>query len=235
MPPSDIDAIDFKPFFDAVIGVLFVLLILIAAQLFFTQWASVPEDNTQERSPPVFLEWERQVSAFLTDFAERLRGDDLTPAVDFVDKSVSLPLSQIARIGPDAWPQINQQPGSIGRLLLDRLHCLPRQAAAPSSGCPVLDLLRLGRVNVELRVGVPGSAELAADRYAEYLRILVSAALIQGAPGLLAVSGSGAAPAIASTSSVIAPEMPPPEKLLAGDVALRFTFEPPQPEPRQGR
>ena len=45
---DDLDGVDFKPFFDMVVGVLFILLILIAAQLFFSQFQDQSETAAQE-------------------------------------------------------------------------------------------------------------------------------------------------------------------------------------------
>src|SRR5438045_2732124 len=92
------DAIDFKPFFDMIVGILFVLLILVAAQMFFTQWGASDERTPQEKAQQVRLEWEREITAFLTDAAERLRARGLQPTIDQVDRTLAVPLADVTRI-----------------------------------------------------------------------------------------------------------------------------------------
>ena len=66
---DDLDGVDFKPFFDMVVGVLFILLILIAAQLFFSQFQDQSENAAQEN---IEREWREEVSGFFDRFQRGL-------------------------------------------------------------------------------------------------------------------------------------------------------------------
>lgn len=234
MRQSDADEIDFKPFFDAVVGILFVLLILISAQLFFTQWGNVAQEDPGARARQTLIEWEKQTAIFLEGLAEQLRTHGLNPVLNLLDKSISLPLSDVVALDSAQWPQLNSQPELIGELLLKRLNCLPGQVQPRPPECPALELLHLRRVNVELQVGLPNSAPLPADRYAEYLRVIFDAALIRAAPGLLTVVGADASRTVRSSSRAGALADPQPAALL-GDVALRFVFDAPAGKPGPDR
>src|SRR3954452_2308857 len=89
--PGDLDGIDFKPFFDMVVGVLFVLLILISAQMFFSQWGAA-HDPAKQDAEAAARAWEQEQRLFLKDLAERLRAEGFDVSVDDVDRSIAVPL-----------------------------------------------------------------------------------------------------------------------------------------------
>ena len=65
------DAADYNGdgLFDMIVGILFILLIFIAAQLFFTQWE---DPAARERTRQLAYQWERQSAALLQDIADRM-------------------------------------------------------------------------------------------------------------------------------------------------------------------
>lgn len=222
--------IDFKPFFDMVVGVLFVLLILVAAQLFFTQWAATPSTATQpDRAQKLRLDWEREASTFVEHLANRLRSRGFDVKLDIVDRSMSLPLGEIAQSEPGGSPRVDAAGiGAIGEILSERLRCLPGQSGPRAADCPPLTILRLGQMRAEVRLqGAPEQA-LAPDRYARLLAALIQADLLRGAPRLLDATGSGGGPALRMESTLLSvPSASAPNGALPGDFALRFAFEPP--------
>jgi hypothetical protein len=218
------DVIDFKPFFDMIVGILFVLLILVAAQMFFTQWGEAGRPQQQAR-----LEWQREITAFLDDVAQRLRGRGLSVSIDQVDRTIATPLGELVTPGPEQLPRpAPGRVGSLGQALVESLSCLTG-GAAPAD-CPAFRLLHLGQLRTETRVASPSPiAVLSPDRYASLVSTLLNAALLEGAPSLLAISGSAGGPALQPGSSVVpaatAEGISVPGNL-AGDFALRFVFDP---------
>jgi hypothetical protein len=230
--PSDSDEIDFKPFFDMIVGVLFVLLILIAAQMFFTQWGADPEDAARrERQAQAQIDWERQLTGFLEDVRQRVAAAGLPAAADVTQRTVSVPLSALAAPSPGA-PRIDAgAAGRLGQAVLASLRCLAGQGSAPAArepGCPATYRLRLWQVGTELRLaGAPQGTDLPPDRAGALLGALVTAALLQGAPELLGVSGTSGLPALArapATSLAPAASPAPTATPAAPDGAWLFQF-----------
>jgi hypothetical protein len=147
---------------------------------------------------------------------------------------VSVPLPALATVEPSAAPRIDAgAAGRLGRAVLASLRCLPGQGspssapAAQEPACPPTDRLRLWQVGTELRlVAVPPRAALPPERAGALVGALVTAALLQGAPELLAISGSSGLPALASAPTTsLAPEAG--TAALDGAWLLRFRFEAP--------
>src|SRR5665213_2788398 len=107
MPPaSDLDGIDFKPFFDMVVGVLFVLLILIGALLFFqsaqsdvTAKQAQSEAQARQRAEEerTRQEWRTERAALLSFLADHLREHGVEASVDLANASIAIPLDAMAR------------------------------------------------------------------------------------------------------------------------------------------
>lgn len=224
-PPSDLDAIDFKPFFDMVVGVLFVLLILVAAQMFFIQWAGSPQEMpAREKTEQAALAWEKDITELLEDIAARLHQNKLDVTIDRVRRSLSIPFAAIAEPKHDQAPRITAASGKLSEVLAGRLRCLPSQTGPKSADCPAVSSLRLGRLEVEARIGeVPEGVRLPADHYASLVSTLLGAALLQDSAELLAITGTGGIPALHMKSSVLGPS----SLQSGGDVAIHFVFEQP--------
>jgi len=221
-PPSDVDAVDFKPFFDMVVGVLFVLLILIAAQMFFVRWAGSPDElSAREKEEQADLARKTQVSKFLEDLAIHLRQNGLVVTVDRVNQAILLPLGSLADPTRDVSVQ-SSEASRLSEVLTGRLRCLPGQAGPKPGDCPTVNALQLGGLLVEVRVGqVPVGIRLPPDRYALLLSTRLGGLLLRDSSELLAITGSGGAPALQVKSSVFAAPGSEP----VGDILIRFSFE----------
>jgi hypothetical protein len=217
MQQSDAEGVDFKPFFDLIIGVLFIFLILIAAQMFFTQWAPIREEARS---------WQNDTSAFLEELAGALRRVGITSSVDTNTTTLAVPLRELVAAPRDGRPRILTGPAAdFGRVLDAHLSCVARPVP-PQATCPAVPLLELRHVVGEVRLtAMPSGTELAQDRYAKLVAIELAAGIFHATPHLLALTGSNGA-SIIDVSSVIAAV--PGRDGLEGDVVLRFRFEPPR-------
>lgn len=229
---NDSDAVDFKPFLDAVVGILFILLILITAQMFFNRWADVVEDAARDRNREARLAWENEATVFLNDLADRFRAIGTNPVVDLRAKSISLPLSDLAQVGIDHRPRINPVTAHVGRLLAEHLLCLGGTNVTVQGNCPKLDILRLGRLESQLHVGAPQGGDLPADAYAYYFSIIFSAKFVDEAPGLLAIRDSSGGPAVQALTRAAAVGPPFSGQSQEGYLTLQFLFDgaPTQPK-----
>jgi hypothetical protein len=220
---GDLDGIDFKPFFDMVVGVLFVLLILISAQMFFTQWGSAG-DPTKPDPAQVALAWEEEQRRFLGDLAERLRSAGFAVTRDDIGRTVSVPLTSLVSVRPDGQPSVQPSVSGASAVLSGRLACL--RGEAKGSECSPFKYLALGELTSVARLrSAPTETGIAADRYAYLLSTVLLGALFQTAPDLLVHSGPVGAPTIRGDSSVLGSGTGPD---LAGDLAFRFTFRRPR-------
>jgi hypothetical protein len=221
---DELDGIDFKPFFDMVVGVLFILLILIAAQLFFTRFQS--EATPQER---LEREWREEIAGFLDRFARRLHDKGIEAQLDRANAAVVMPLGEFANAADGGLPRIAAgKTPALGEVLAESLGCVTGPAPR-SEGCAQFPLLILSRARLELRNGrVPDGPGLPQDRYGRLLESLFSASLLQASPELLRVSGSDGGIALEIASSVgTGPAVSAGP--LSGDVVANFTFVPPPP------
>jgi hypothetical protein len=215
-PQSEAEAVDFKPFFDLIIGVLFIFLILIAAQIFFTQWAPT-HDQTRN--------WEAEISRFFEKLAGGLRQVGLTASVDSENRTISVLLEELVGAASDGGPRILNEPTTaFGRVLDAHLGCVSR-VDTHRTDCPDLRL-ELRQVHGEVRVnGLPAKMRLPQDRYARLVAIELTAGIFRGTPQLLGFTGSNGRSVIDVASAIAAA---PKHEGLKGDVALRFTFDPPR-------
>jgi hypothetical protein len=216
MQQSEAEGVDFKPFFDLIIGILFIFLILIAAQIFFTQWAPT-RDETRN--------WQSEVAAFLEALADALRQVGMTASVDIGKTTIAVPLRELVAAERDARPRVVTAPAAaFGRVLDRHLTCVTRSAPADAS-CPGFRFLKLRHVEGQVRLtSMPAGTELAQDRYAKLVAIELSAGVYGSTSHLLGFTGSNGTSVIDITSVIAAA---PRHDVLDGDVALRFAFEPP--------
>lgn len=106
MPQNQHDTIDFKPFFDMVVGILFILLILIAAQLFFSRFETdSPEAQAQQKRAARLADQE----LFLNSIAAALKISGFKPQVDRVANRVSVALDELtlaaSKTESASWPK----------------------------------------------------------------------------------------------------------------------------------
>jgi hypothetical protein len=218
---ADAEEIDFKPFFDMVVGILFILLILISAQIFFAQ--HVVDDASQEAERRA-LERERQSTAFLEDLATRLRGDGFDARVDRHRRAVALSTTPLMSATPAGTPQFAEGASvTLGKILSERLPCVAATSPARTT-CPDTDLLKLGSLEAELRLtALPERTPVPQERYAQLATTLFSAALLRAQPDLLAFTNAGGVPAL-RFSGMNQPDAP--QASLAGALNLIFVFQP---------
>jgi len=190
-PDTETDGSDYKPFFDMIVGVLFILLILISAQMFFAQRSM--EDNADADNTA--LERNKQISSFLENVADRLRMGGFEPDVDLVRRRLTLALDQVSTPAMGGIPTFSdQRVGAVGQILSDRLGCIFPGPLHPSD-CMDWKLIKLGEVQVELRAGsLPPESTLPSDRFTQLATTLFSAKLLSGRPDLLSLTGTAGTP-----------------------------------------
>jgi hypothetical protein len=217
---SDADAVDFKPFFDMIVGVLFIVLILISAQMFFAQRAVQEASATEPQRRA--LRRQSQIDLFLTHVADRMRTRGLSVQVDHIRSVIAGPLPEL-RGGHLGAPRFDEALiRGLGEELSAGLQCV---GPSPTElNCPALDLLKLGAVHADVVVaGLSPDARLSPDRYAQLVGVLFSAAILSGTPELLAVTGAGGVPAVRFGSAT---EIAQPQITTAhGAFRLLFLFE----------
>jgi hypothetical protein len=198
--PSD-DAIDFKPFFDMVVGVLFILLILISAQMFFSQWPSAPSpaEAAAREAEARRARIEADAGAFLTELAEALRAAGFSPVVDRLGRSVSVPAAEV--LGPAEGGRVPANRQALARFAPAVLSALRCVAGAPRpEACRSGTAVRLARM--DLRAQLAGSAGTTPDGGARLTGLELAAALFSGAPDLLSLAGTSGTPAVPGTVGI---------------------------------
>jgi hypothetical protein len=214
---TESDGSDFKPFFDMIVGVLFILIILISAQMFFAQ-------RSMENTDADKLERNKQIRSFLEDVADRLRMNGFEPGIDLVRRNLTLRLEQLSSPPTAGIPTFSDpRIEALGRVLSNRLGCIFTGPAQPSD-CKDWNLIRLGEVQVELRAGVPPKeSTLSPDRFSQLATTLFSAKLLSGRPDLLSLTGAAGTPLFHFQS------LPPLNSGSGGPsglVQFSFVFEP---------
>lgn len=184
---------DFKPFFDLIVGVLFILLILISAQMFFAQ---SPSDDVKDFRQ-IELERRKQIAAFMDNVAAKLKDNGFDPQVDVERKIVTLPLEPLrSRSTGDAPKFDDARIVALSRSLLLPLSCASAKAVV-STACPNWNLIHLGEAVVEAGVGsAPLGSNLSRDRYAQLSATVLAAAVFSQSPDLLGLTGSGGGPLV---------------------------------------
>jgi hypothetical protein len=188
---AETDESDFKPFFDMIVGVLFILIILISAQMFFAQ-RSMEDSKDVDKAT---LERNRQIRSFLEDVADHLRMNGFEPGIDLVRRRLILGLDQVSAPSKGGIPTFSdQRVEAVGRTLSNRLGCIfigPQHA----SDCMDWKLIKIGEVQVELRAGaLPPESTLSPDRFTQLATTLFSAKLLSRRPDLLSLTGAAGTP-----------------------------------------
>ncbi|WP_237477128.1 hypothetical protein [Lichenibacterium dinghuense] len=221
------DEIDFRPFFDMVVGVLFVLLILVAAQVYFQQVSD--QSVASEAAKRDAARRRADIAAFLDALAGRLRAGGLAAAADAAHGAVLLPLQDVLAADASGLPAVEGTAvGRLGAALADATACV----TAPRSddpGCSAFARLDLDALDVGVRLeAAPPGAPLAPDRYGELGASVLSARLLGEHPSLIGASNAAGgrvirfvtAPAASPQAGAAAGAAPG----LRGDLVLDFTF-----------
>jgi hypothetical protein len=214
---TESDLSDFKPFFDMIVGVLFILIVLISAQMFFAQ-------HSMEDADAGKLQRSKQIRSFLEDVANRLRKNGLEPRLDLARRRLVLSLDQLSLSPMAGIPTFSdQRVEAVGRVLSNRLGCI-FTGLAERSDCMDWDVIRLGEVQVELQAGAtPPESPLSPDRFSQLATTLFSAKLLGSQPDLLSLTGAGGTPLFHFQS------LSPLNSSLKGEsglVQFNFIFEP---------
>ncbi len=226
-PQSDTEDTDLKPFLDMLVGIVFITLILVAAQMFFTQWGQTVETAERERRQQIALQREREIAAFLEHAASELRSRGIFVAVDYESRTLSLPLDRIVSVAHEAGdPRVDPDAAmAIGRALVSALGCL-QGGGGERPACPGLDLLRLGDLRFETRIAaVPAGVPLPPDRYARLAGELVHTGILAQSPGLLGFTGAAGGAALQAPSSRIGAQGSSAPALLSGELTAAFRFD----------
>jgi len=205
---QDGDNIDFKPFLDMAIGILFILLILIASQMFFQRAASEqdtpPQDARQQR-----LAWEKEALLLVQRVATRLDAAGLQSGADLAARSVSLPLSRL--IDTTDQGHANQRlqanataAAAIAEAVDDELSCL----ITPVGACPSYQFLKLGSFKLTYLVtqSPAFSPALPIGAYARLVSSSLSHAIAQHRPNLFGLANAASRPAWEGDSIQVQPE-----------------------------
>lgn len=212
---SEVDDSDFKPFFDMIIGVLFILLILISAQMFF---ASAPERSSAlDEKNKLSLKRDIQRKFFLEDFRDRLRAGGFQVELDLPARTLILDLAQFSSTSVGGVPQFSEnRTKSFSREMSDRLACV---FAVQSVGCVDTNLVQLGQVKVDVGGALPSSdSNLSRERFAELQSTLFTAAILSHQANLLALTGSGGMQLVQFSPSSESADT-------GGRVRMRFVFQ----------
>ncbi len=222
---ADIDGVDFRPFFDMVVGILFVLLILIGALLFFQQ-SSQDEAAAKEAERNARI-LEAQTVKFLEKIAGDLRQHGFDPRIDLPNRTVSVPLAGFAKIGPDGLPEVpDQAVKDLGTTLAGDLQCvLP--GATSSDPCKAYDHVQLNLASVRVQAGgLQSASALPQDQFARLLTSEFSTALFRGVPRLLNLTNAAGLSALETAGQLSAAAALPGESI-AGEVAVHLDLAPP--------
>ncbi len=220
MDGSEQDSVDFKPFFDMVVGVLFILLILVAAQMFFAQWqpqAEVPRPTPAEIEAQRLAALRAETDGFLKHVQSKLAAEGLTATVDALASTITLPLAQLRSRSSEQSRIDRSATHRLGRGLFVAANCLSI-GLDKAQDCPVYRHLRLERVQPKLLIG--SDMDAPPSRVGRVAALELSSALYGSHPelfGLLTPSGS-----MAMRSAIDIDVMPTP--VGEGALLLRFAF-----------
>ncbi len=221
-PSAELDGIDFRPFFDMVVGILFVLLILIGALIFFQQTGDGVAGSPSREE---LRRWRAQRGLFLEHLAADLVDRGLPARADTAAGAVLVGLDALARPEEAGLPALRAPAvAELAAGLAPALACvsLPR---AEGSACGGIDLLSLDSLSVQVRLGAtPPDAALPRDRAARFLAAALSTALYADAPALLAASDRVGGAAVAFDDGTVGTG----RDGMPGTLALAFAFARPR-------
>lgn len=216
------DGTDFRPFFDMVIGILFVLLILVAAQIYFQQ--AQDETAVNDAAKREAMVRRADIAAFLDAFAGRLRAEGLNATADAEAGAVLLPLRQVVSVGGAGLPSVAvDAQEKLGAPLSAYTACVtqPRSAAV---ACSNFVRLALDLLTVRVRVGeLPSGVLLPRNRFGDLAEALLAAVLLGGEPALIGASNEAGGRVVTFGTAAASPGISGSE--VGGDLVLDFQFQ----------
>jgi hypothetical protein len=218
-------SVDFKPFFDMIVGVMFILLILVAAQMFFTQWT--PENSQEQAAQQRKAMLVREADGFLDALAARLQAVGFEAAVDRTNRTLSIPAGKLLRRVDAPAGGFSVERDNVSRFaaaLHGELVCISVGGERPGT-CKSFSLLSLSGMATKLAL----EQEAVGATPAPNLRIAaldLAAALFVSRPELLQLAIQGGSPALrtAIDVSTVAQPVPLAGNVPAGRVELWFSF-----------
>jgi len=183
------------------VGILFVLLILVGALIFFQQ---TQDGAAGSPAPAELRRWRLQRTRFLEQLAADLQARGLPARADTAGGAVLVSLDALVQPEGAELP-IPKAPAVAGlaAALAPAVGCVsvPRGAGAT---CDDTDLLALDSLSVQVRVGsIPSDPALPRDRAARFLSARLAAGLYEDAPVLLGASDRSGGPALALDGGTI--------------------------------
>lgn len=219
---GETEGIDFRPFLDMAIGILFILLILIGALIFFQR---VVDEESRADSESARILWEQEAHGLLRRVADGLKAGGIEATADLTGRRVSVPMASVIRITAGRLAANEQGMQVLARVLDQELAC----AAAPGSrsGCMPVTLLRIAglRQTYRLRLLPDLAAGLAPHAYAHLVASVGGAVLLQQQPSLLSIVGSGGGMAVQTAEGeVVQPFLRSADARIDGEIVLGFGF-----------
>jgi hypothetical protein len=185
MPSQTNDDFDFKPFFDLIVGILFILLIMISSQLFFTQWEKAVPELEKARLSELR---ESEITLLLDKLAARLDKDGLQASVNRPAQIVQV----ILPLAPDAPAGLARAERAavklLGNALAEVLGCAARATNILHS-CQRYEHVSL--LGIDLGVAAPASSSEVS--------IFLAADLLENAPTLITMRSAAGRPLLSST------------------------------------
>ena len=198
-----------------VVGILFVLLILIGALLFFQQAQDGAESTSDLRR------WRAQRDRFLERLAVDLQGRGLRALADTAGGTVLVDLDGLVQPEGASLPSLKAPAvAELAAALAPAVGCVsvPRGSGP---GCVDTDLLFLDGLSVQVRLGgTPTGAALPRAPVARFLAARLSAALYGAAPPLLTASDRAGSGAVSFDDGTVGADL----GVSPGGLALVFRF-----------
>lgn len=221
---GDSDKIDFKPFLDMMIGVLFILLILIGAQIFFQRVDNVPVEEALRAVEAKRLVWDQEKRRLLDRIAGRLKSEGKIGAASDPDRRrVSADLAAVFRPAGDV-EVIPAAARTVGRVLVEELGCV----SDPTFQCPIYLHLKVRGIKPTVRVFAPPRVldGLEPGAKARFVATAVMSEILKQTPAVLAIRGNHFGPLLVREESEITPgSTQSPAQSISGELILDFELD----------
>lgn len=221
------DNIDFKPYFDMVIGILFLLLIIISAQLFFTRYDDQALESEVERArrEQLMQDWTHQIEEFLTRTAANISAGGVDATPDPQGRRILIRASQLVSWAAAGTGEARTMAGAVAQTAAALRQAANCATPAAPSGCPPRGLLALDGFSLDtLVIGTSPRQDQAPDSHAAAAAAVLVGAFGAAEPSLFDIRDHTGRPALTSFSEAL--------PLPLGQVAetllqVRFRFRPP--------
>lgn len=222
------EGIDFKPYFDMVIGILFLLLIIISAQLFFARYGDGATEAAQARREQRLVEWRTAVDRFLETAGAALRAQGIDATVDLPGRRLLVPagdLIVLPTVAGQPLRPVETQTAAAARVLLHAVECVRNSNAIAAPGCPPLAGLSLDRFSLDaLAIGGGDRAGQSPDRHAAAAAASLLGAFASAEPRLFDLRDAAGETALTSASQWL-----PAAQASTTWLQIRFWFRAPDP------